>query len=100
MPTVGEYTRQPIGVLTFRTDAFRQNAAIGTVEGTDTLELAWTAEAGSARASNVALIGLAADALGFSLPVLRDAVAACVPAKALDLNLKAFDLAVERAQAE
>ncbi len=57
-------------------------------------------EAGSARASNVALIGLAADTLGFSLPVLRDAVAACVPAKALDLNLKAFDLAVERAQAE
>ncbi|MBR4205405.1 MAG: indolepyruvate oxidoreductase subunit beta [Clostridia bacterium] len=54
-------------------------------------------EAGSVRASNVALIGLAADVLGFELPVLRDAVAACVPQKALEINLKAFDLAVKLA---
>ena len=53
-------------------------------------------EAGSAKASNVALIGLAADVLGFDHNVLRDAVAACVPAKALDVNLKAFDLAAEK----
>jgi len=51
--------------------------------------------AGNARASNVALIGLAADVLGFDYEVLRSAVAACVPAKALDVNLKAFDLAFE-----
>ena len=57
-------------------------------------------EAGSARASNVALIGLAADVLGFELGVLREAVAACVPAKALDINMKAFDLAVARATAK
>ncbi|MBQ3955711.1 MAG: indolepyruvate oxidoreductase subunit beta [Clostridia bacterium] len=50
-------------------------------------------EAGSARAANVALIGLAADVLGFDHDVLRNAVAACVPAKALDVNLKAFDTA-------
>ena len=53
-------------------------------------------EAGSAKASNVALIGLAADILGFDHNVLRDAVAACVPAKALEINLKAFDLAAEK----
>ena len=53
-------------------------------------------EAGSAKASNVALIGLAADILGFDRDVLRGAVAACVPAKALEINLKAFDLAAEK----
>lgn len=52
-------------------------------------------EAGSARASNVALIGLAADVLGFDHEILRSAVAACVPAKAIDVNLKAFDLSVQ-----
>ena len=56
-------------------------------------------EAGSARASNVALIGLAADVLGFDHDILRSAVAACVPEKALELNLKAFDTAVELAKA-
>ncbi len=55
-------------------------------------------EAGNAKASNVALIGLAADVLGFNIDVLRSAVAACVPAKALDVNLKAFDLAVSKAK--
>ena len=53
-------------------------------------------EAGSVKASNVALIGLAADVLGFEKSVLRDAVASCVPAKALEINLKAFDLAAEK----
>ncbi len=54
--------------------------------------------AGNAKASNVALIGLAADVLGFDLDVLRNAVAACVPAKALEVNLKAFDMAAEMAK--
>ena len=52
------------------------------------------AEAGSVRAANVALIGMAADVLGFDHDILRGAVAACVPAKALEVNLKAFDTAV------
>ena len=52
MPTLGEYTRQQMGILTFRTDAFRQNAAIGTVDGMSSLELAWTAEAGSVKGSS------------------------------------------------
>ena len=55
------------------------------------------AEAGNARAANVALIGLAADALGFDTEILRNAVAACVPEKALEVNMKAFDLAAARA---
>ena len=55
-------------------------------------------KAGNAKASNVALIGLAADVLGFDIDVLRGAVAACVPQKALDVNLAAFDLAVQMAK--
>ena len=51
MPTLGEYTRQKMGVLTFRTDAFRQNGAIGTVPGLNSLEIKWTAEAGSVKGS-------------------------------------------------
>ncbi len=50
-------------------------------------------EAGNEKAANVALIGLAANVLGFDKGTLRDAVASCVPAKALEVNLRAFDLA-------
>ena len=54
-------------------------------------------EAGNVRASNVALIGLASSVLGFDHDILRAAVAACVPAKALEVKMKAFDLAYEYA---
>lgn len=53
-------------------------------------------EAGNAKAANVALIGLAAHVLGFDTDTLRNSVASCVPAKALDVNLKAFDLATAK----
>ncbi len=53
-------------------------------------------EAGNEKAANVALIGLAAHALGFDTETLRAAVSACVPPKALEVNLKAFDLAVSK----
>lgn len=53
-------------------------------------------EAGSEKAANVALIGLAAHVLGFEASVLRDAVAACVPQKALEINLRAFDAATAK----
>ena len=46
----------------------------------------------------MALIGLAADVLGFDAGILRGAVAACVPQKALDVNLRAFDAAIEHAK--
>lgn len=51
--------------------------------------------AGNGRAANVALIGLSAHALHFDREVLRQAVADCVPPKAKEINLRAFDLAVE-----
>lgn len=54
-------------------------------------------KAGNQKASNVALIGYAADVLGFDRKILRDAVAASVPEKALEVNLKAFDLAADMA---
>ena len=50
-------------------------------------------EAGNGRAANVALIGLGAHVLGFDTVVLRSAVEACVPAKAKEINLRAFDMA-------
>lgn len=50
--------------------------------------------AGSERAANVALIGLAADVLGFDHEVLRKAVEASVPAKALEVNMAAYDMAL------
>ena len=53
-------------------------------------------KAGSEKAANVALIGLAAHVLGFDAAALRDAVAACVPAKARDINLRAFDASTEK----
>lgn len=58
MPTLGEYSKQKMGILTFRTDAFRQNASIGTVKGLDELQLAWTAEAGSIKGSGQTYYGI------------------------------------------
>lgn len=54
------------------------------------------AEAGSEKAANVALIGLAAHVLGFDADVLRKAVEDCVPAKAREINLCAFDAATAK----
>ncbi len=54
-------------------------------------------KAGSVKASNVALIGLASHVLGFECEALRSAVAACVPEKALEINLSAFDMGVQAA---
>lgn len=58
MPTLGEYTRKQTGIFTFRTDAFRQNAAVGTVKGKDSLEVIWTAEAGSAKGAGQTYYGV------------------------------------------
>ena len=58
MPVLGEYTRLPIGVLTFRTDAFRQNAAVGTVNGMDSLKIKWTAETGSSKGASQTYYGV------------------------------------------
>lgn len=56
--------------------------------------------AGNGRAANVALIGLGAHVLGFDTDVLRGAVEECVPAKAKEINLRAFDMAADRQKAK
>ena len=58
MPVLGEYTKQKMGVLTFRSDAFRQNAAVGTVKGLNSLTKAWTAEAGSVKGAGQTYYGI------------------------------------------
>ena len=58
MPVGGEYTRAQMGILTFRTDAFRQNAAVGTVENPQGMEVAWKVEAGSARGASQTYYGI------------------------------------------
>ncbi len=52
MPTSDEYLTRPFGVTTYRGNAFRQNAAVETVENPTSLALAWTVEAGSVAGSS------------------------------------------------
>ena len=56
--------------------------------------------AGNGRAANVALIGLGAHVLGFDTAVLRGAVEECVPAKAKEINLRAFAMAASHKRAQ
>ena len=58
MPVADEYTKKPMGVMTFRGDNFRRNAACGTVSGAEGLSVAWTAETGSARGANISYYGV------------------------------------------
>lgn len=64
-----------------------------TVISANTLDLA--REAGSEKASNVALIGLASGVIGFDEESLKAALRASVPEKFLEMNLRAFDLGVK-----
>ncbi|MGN0580697.1 MAG: indolepyruvate oxidoreductase subunit beta [Ruminococcus sp.] len=56
----------------------------------DALSLA--EQAGSAKASNVALMGALASRLDFDEKLWQNAIEQCVPAKFLELNKKAFEL--------
>ncbi len=47
-------------------------------------------QAGNLRAANIVLLGAAARRLPFARQLWEDAVAACVPAKTLETNLRAF----------
>ena len=47
MPAGDDYTTRKIGVLTYRGTAFRQNAAVGTVEDATQLTQVWAVETGS-----------------------------------------------------
>lgn len=64
----------------------------------DTLSIA--RQGGNEKASNVALLGLAARVLGFDAEAMRQAIAACVPQKALGANLAAFEIAYNSAAAQ
>ncbi len=58
MPAGSQYTTLPYGVLTFRGDAFRQNAASGTVNGVNGMELIWSAEASSVKGASDTYYGI------------------------------------------
>ncbi|MDK2974384.1 MAG: indolepyruvate ferredoxin oxidoreductase, beta subunit [Methanofollis sp.] len=68
---------------------------LGSLEGTD-LHLvaadALAADAGNPIVQNVVMLGAASSLLPLKEASLKEAVARSVPAKTLDLNLKAFDL--------
>lgn len=83
MPVVTGQATYPDGVL----DMLRNKADVTAV---DALSLA--VEAGSAKAVNVVLMGVAAQSLGIGKPVWEQVVADTVPPKFRELNLKAFDL--------
>jgi hypothetical protein len=57
MPSGDDYTLKKIGVLTFRGNAFRQNAAVGAVSGATELEQIWQTEAGSSRGASQTFYG-------------------------------------------
>ncbi|MCR5296766.1 MAG: PQQ-binding-like beta-propeller repeat protein [Clostridiales bacterium] len=58
MPASWSYTKEQIGVLTFRGNAFRQNSAVGTVKGAGSLTKIWDADSGSVRGTNQTYYGV------------------------------------------
>ena len=57
MPAGDDYTTKKIGVLTFRGNAFRQNAAVGEVDNPAGLAQIWQVEAGSSRGASQTFYG-------------------------------------------
>ena len=58
MPSGWNYSRRTsYGVLTFRGNAFRTNAAVGTVESADSLQQIWEVKTGSVRGSSQTYYG-------------------------------------------
>lgn len=58
MPAGDSYTTLPYGVMTYRGTAFRQNAAVSHVGDISSMEIAWTAEAGSAKGASSTYYGI------------------------------------------
>ena len=58
MPAGENYTTRPYGVMTFRGDAFRRNAAVGNVGDISTMTLKWTADAGSVKGASSTYYGI------------------------------------------
>ena len=65
-------------------------AAGAELVAVDALSLA--EQAGTAKASNVVLMGVLASRMDYPLELWQNAIEQCVPAKFLDLNKKAFEL--------
>ncbi len=57
---------------------------------------AWALEAGSAKATNIVMLGALCKLYGFDKEIMTAAVSACVPEKFRALNMKAFELGYER----
>ena len=58
MPEADEYTNKQLGVMTFRGDNFRRNAAAGTLSAAPlALTVRWQAESGSSRGANQTYYG-------------------------------------------
>ena len=90
MPVVTGVATYPDGVL----DAIRKTGV--KLRDVDALSLA--VEAGSAKAVNVVLIGVMAAHMDIDSAVWEQAIRETVPAKFLEMNLKAFDLGYQNAQ--
>ncbi len=90
MPVVTGVATYPDGVL----DAIRETGV--KLRDIDALSLA--VEAGSAKAVNVVLIGVMAAHMDIDRAVWEQAIRETVPAKFLEMNLKAFDLGYQNAQ--
>ena len=56
----------------------------------------WALEAGSAKATNIVMLGALCKLFGFDKEKMLTAVSACVPAKFQALNIKAFEIGFER----
>ncbi len=84
MPVIMGNAVYPEGVLQQITDAGVK------VISADALSLA--TQAGSAKAVNIVLLGMAAKVLGLSYDECIEAIRATVPAKTIEINEKAFEL--------
>ena len=79
------------GAMEYPTDIIEKIKDKGAdITALDALALA--NEAGSARAVNVVLMGVLSTMMDFPADAWKNALEACVPAKALDINRKAFAL--------
>lgn len=90
MPVVTGAEEYPEGIV----DSIKANSV--NVIAIDALKLA--AEAGSEKAVNVVLIGAFARFCEFTKEEVEQCIRSCVPAKFLDINLKAFELGYNSAE--
>ena len=84
MPVITGAARYPTGLVE------KMQAAGVKVDALDCLKLA--EEAGSSKAVNLVLMGRLSHYFDFSAETWQEAIEACVPAKFLELNKKAFAL--------